>query len=94
MRLVIGLWNQCAEAHRYETVYTNDKLVFLCAHRDLWSALGVAEMIYNGDFRVVDAYIYIDGCDHLVFQFNPGRGMNCRQLITMCWPALSMSGMI
>ena len=65
VEVVIGLWNQCAEAHRYETVYTNDKWFFY-AHRDSWSALGVAEMIYNGDFRVVDAYIYIDGCDHLV----------------------------
>ena len=63
--LVVHLWNKCANEHNYEEIFKNDKWFFY-AHRDFWNAFDAAEMVYNGDFRVVDAYIYIDGCDHLV----------------------------
>lgn len=66
--LVISLWNQCAEAHRYETVYTNG-VAFFFEHIVRGGTWGSAESVFSGEYRTKDKYAWFNS-NHALMSFN------------------------
>lgn len=66
--LVIGLWNQCAEAHRYETAYING-VAFFFEHIVDDGRWGSAESVFSGDYRTKDKYAWFTS-NHALMSFN------------------------
>ena len=66
--VVLGLWNQCAEAHRYETVYTNGAAFFFERIVD-GGEWGDAEAVFSGDYRTKDKYAWFNS-NHELMSFN------------------------
>ena len=66
--LVIGLWNQCAEAHRYETAYING-VAFFFEHIVDDGRWGSAESVFSGDYRTKDKYAWFNS-NHALMSFN------------------------
>ena len=66
--VVLGLWTQCAEFHRYETVYTNGVAFFFerIVGGGEW---GDAEAVFNGDYRTKDKYAWLNS-NHELMSFN------------------------
>ncbi len=66
--VVIGLWNHCAEAHRYETVYTNGPRFFFTYIVD-GGGWGSAESVFNGEYRTKDKYAWFNS-NRALMSFN------------------------
>jgi len=66
--VVIGLWNQCAEFHRYETVYTNGVAFFFERIVD-GGEWGSAESVFAGDYSTKDKYAWFNS-NHALMSFN------------------------
>ena len=67
--VVIGLWNQCAEFHRYETVYTNGVAVFWLGCIIDGDGQGSAEAVFGGDYSTKDKYAWFNS-NHALVSFN------------------------
>ena len=65
---VIGLWNQCAEFHRYETAYINGAAFFFERIVD-GGEWGSAEAVFSGDYRTKDKYAWFNS-NHALMSFN------------------------
>lgn len=66
--VVIGLWNHCAEAHRYETAYING-VAFFFEHIVDGGWWGSAESVFSGDYRTKDKYAWFNS-NHELMSFN------------------------
>ena len=66
--VVIGLWNQCAEAHRYEIVYKNGPSFFF-DHIIDGGNWGSAEAVFSGEYRPKDKYAWFNS-NHALMSFN------------------------
>ena len=66
--VVLGLWNQCAEFHRYEIVYINGVSFFFerIVRGGEW---GDAEAVFSGDYRTKDKYAWLNS-NHELMSFN------------------------
>jgi len=66
--VVLGLWNQCAEFHRYEIVYINGVSFFFerIVRGGEW---GDAESVFRGDYRTDDKYAWFNS-NHELMSFN------------------------
>ncbi len=63
--VVIGLWNQCAEAHRYETVYIND-VVFFFDHIVRGGNHWAAAAVFDGNYSTKDKYAWFNSNNQLM----------------------------
>jgi hypothetical protein len=66
--VVLGLWNQCAEFHRYEIVYING-VSFFFDHIIDGGTWGSAESVFSGEYRPKDKYAWFNS-NHALMSFN------------------------
>jgi len=66
--VVIGLWNQCAEFHRYEVVYKNGPSFFF-DHIIDGGTWGSAGAVFKGYYQTKDKYAWFNS-NHALMSFN------------------------